>query len=78
MKSFDPSKVEVQVHKEFVKYSAPEIIQKAIEEVTMTSMTLRRNLATLYGCEIEDTEIVLDVEDEFGTKLKITARLKKR
>jgi hypothetical protein len=67
VKSFDPTKVEVLD-------CSCSTIQEAINELTAKAMNLQRNLAVLYECEIEDTEIVLDVEDE--TKLTMTARLK--
>lgn len=76
MKSFDPKKVEVQVHKEFEKYSDPyrTIIKETLDNLVLTAINLQRNLASLYGCEIEDTEIILNIKDE--TKLTMAARLK--
>jgi hypothetical protein len=84
MKLFDPKKVEVQVHKEieslFIPLHTPHpmdsIIKETLDNLVSTAINLQRNLASLYGCEIEDTEIVLDVVDE--TKLTMTARLKER
>jgi hypothetical protein len=84
VKSFDPKKVEVQVHQEleslFIPLHTPHpmdsIIKETINGLVVHAMNLRRDLATLYECEIEDTEIILDVEDE--TKLTMTARLKER
>jgi hypothetical protein len=62
--------------KELEKYELCPTIQKAIDGLAVHAMGLRQRLAEHLECDIEDTEIVLDVEGE--TKLTMTARLKER